>query len=564
MSLNRIVTDSAQFKAGVELLRDLVGMTMGPFGSNVMPVGHNKQSEVFRDGARVVDAYRPYDAIEHTAVQRLRDAAIGTMLAAGDGTSTTTVFLSTLYLTALEKIEALEAENKPVMRRIVAEKVVELISNMRTRLTDMTIKDISDDLLAKVATIAAANNPVIGKKVAELIREVGPKSTIEEGITRGAELETSVIPGYTLDAGVYHRSFLPQNSSDLRIENPYIVLVNDSVLTSDNLAHFMKPYNAVCKKDGMLYPIVFVVTDLGGVALTTFLARQAVDMNGNPVPGMQVPMFAVHAPKEETGQAFEDLAAISGATVIGKNNGVLLNSFDFHKHTGKVTSITISMSRCTIVRPDLKMGAQRAYDGLLERLEALIAAAEDADSAAAITARLSNLKGKVGVVKIPASTQGDASWRFEVVNDAWRAAQSALLHGALPGCGRALMESFSLVVNTDGLSSYSVEERIAIVSLNAACESVIRFVLANAGVGTEDADWIIHDLSHADPQFTLVIDDLFISERQKTDNRTAAKARTLDATEAGVLDSAHAIQNVLLHSAAEFPLWIQTTRWVSE
>ena len=208
--MSTIIKSHALFAEAIAEMRDLVASTMGPFGAAVMLTRQNQPSLIFRDGAQVIRAHMPADAIKGNAVGRLRDAAEATLKAAGDGTSTTTVLLATLYLSVMEQIEEYEKEGQPVVRRLVADRIVEILGQMEKYLVENAIKVISPDgtinmdLLQKVATISANNDPAIGKVVAELVAQIGSEGSVQVEYSKSGELETEKIPGYVFPGGLYH------------------------------------------------------------------------------------------------------------------------------------------------------------------------------------------------------------------------------------------------------------------------------------------------------------------------------------------------------------------------
>ena len=66
------ITDSpTEFIRGIREIRALVGATMGPFGTNVIPTGQQMHSAIWKDGARVIEGYTPNHPIGANAVQRI-------------------------------------------------------------------------------------------------------------------------------------------------------------------------------------------------------------------------------------------------------------------------------------------------------------------------------------------------------------------------------------------------------------------------------------------------------------------------------------------------------------
>lgn len=565
--MERIIINSSEAKAGVKALKDLVGGTMGPYGFNVMPFAQN-MSQVFRDGFKVITTYVPDGVIQLNMVQRLRDAASMTHLLAGDGTSTTTVFLATLYLTALAEIEDSEAGGVKVMRRLVAEKVTMLLTRMVEELEKMAVKDIGDDVLIKVATLAAANDPVIGAKVAEFVRQIGPTGGVmPPEYSRSGKLETEVAPGFVFQAGLYDKGFLPMGGTSVRIDNPVVIVIDDELTLYEDMAPLIHQYEKEYFNKGVQRPLVFICRDMGGVALATMLLRE------HKGTGITLPFYCIRYPQVNPGQFTEDIAAVTGARPINKMKGYLMKNFNMAKDGGEVESMTVNMTRTVISR---KESDSAMYDGLIQRLEKQIEelANADVELLQAAKDRLSALRGMVGVIRIPGATQGALNWKKEVVEDAVRAAQSALTHGVLPGCGRALIAAQMRTFAYEVAEEFdSLELKIAEIAVLEAAHSVFRQVARNAGVSERVLPWLVESFQYnVDVAKTYLVNEDFVKAARHfdadltdlgaTDKGIYMKKSIVDAFDAGVLDSAHAVIVAVKHSMEEFRLWIQTERWV--
>src|SRR5258705_479136 len=106
--------------------------------------------------------------------------------------------------------------------------------------------------LTEVATIAANNNPEIGKKLAEAMDKVGATNgviTIEEGKT--ADTEVVVVQGMQFDRGFLSPHFVTNQEQMLcELENPYILIYEEKVGSAKNLIPLLETISK--KKEPLL------------------------------------------------------------------------------------------------------------------------------------------------------------------------------------------------------------------------------------------------------------------------------------------------------------------------
>lgn len=554
------ITDSpTEFIRGIREIRALVGATMGPFGTNVIPTGQQMHSAIWKDGARVIEGYTPNHPIGANAVQRIRDAAQATLRRAGDGTSTTTVFLSTLYLTAMEMImEAERAQpDQIIVRRLVAEKITAYLDRMIEALQAAAVKDVSHETLIDVATLAGANNRELGEKIAGLIAQIGAKGSVKIEYSKSGELQTDTVPGYAFDGGVYDPSMLPARSSELVLENPYIVLLYDQLLTEIEVANLVGEWTDKVFTKGINQALVIVSPDIDSQALSMLIARTYADPTRG-ITDIKMPVFCIRPPKDVPLEDFyQDLSAVTGGIILNRKKGTRFDHFKLSS-AGQAVRLVTSTGRTTIIGDNEKGSALEA------RITSQLDELDEAGKVVALD-RLARLQAKVGVIRIPGPTQGSVLWSQEVVDDAWRSTQSALEHGVLPGCGRALISAFGAAdledLNTGGLVEYD----IAYSAVTAAAQSIFRIVLANGGIGAEIADmYIEYFASIKDTSLTVVVNEDFIKHvRINWDNPgdSVRIAPVHNAFEIGVLDSALGVIEAVKNSRAEIGLWIQTKHW---
>src|SRR6201993_1126326 len=155
--------------SGVGKLARAVRSTLGPRGRNaVLDKGWGSPT-VTKDGVTVAEEIELGDPYENMGAQLVKEAASKTSDVAGDGTTTATILAEAVYREGLKSIAA-GADPMALTRGIqkAVDKVVEDLHRLAEKVDESDEKEITE-----VATIAANNNPEIGKKLAEAMKLVG-------------------------------------------------------------------------------------------------------------------------------------------------------------------------------------------------------------------------------------------------------------------------------------------------------------------------------------------------------------------------------------------------------
>src|SRR5438046_3797836 len=176
--------------AGVGKLARAVRATLGPRGRNAVIDKGWGSPNVTKDGVTVAEEIELEDPYENMGAQLVKEAASKTSDVAGDGTTTATILAEAIYREGLKSISA-GADPMALTRGVqkAVEKVVDELGRLAEKIDAKDQKEITE-----VATIAANNDPEIGKKLAEAMKLVGATNgviTIEEGKT--AETEGVVV-----------------------------------------------------------------------------------------------------------------------------------------------------------------------------------------------------------------------------------------------------------------------------------------------------------------------------------------------------------------------------------
>ena len=184
----------AALKKGVDQLANAVKVTLGPKGRNVVIDHGFGNPTITKDGVTVAKEIDLEDKFENVGAALVKEVASKTNDTAGDGTTTATVLAQAMINEGLKLVAA--GINPIEIRQGIEKEVGEVINKLKKMSQQISTKEE----IAQVASISA-NDPEIGKIIAEAIESVGNEGviTVEEGQSFGVEKE--VVEGMQFDKG---------------------------------------------------------------------------------------------------------------------------------------------------------------------------------------------------------------------------------------------------------------------------------------------------------------------------------------------------------------------------
>jgi chaperonin GroEL len=249
--------------------------------------------------------------------QVVKQAAIKTGEQAGDGTTTATVLTREIYNQALEAVSN-RSNNAIDIKRGIDKAVKDIVAVLKDKSQDIS----NEDQLKQVATISANNDTEIGTLIATAFDKAGREGviTVEESKTHETTLE--VVEGMQFDRGYKSPYFVTDNGSmTCQLDEPYILMYDGKISAVKELLPILEGVSQQNKS------LLIVAEDIDGEALAAMIV--------NKMRGI-LKCAAVKAPDfgERRTMILEDMAALTGGTVISKQKGMKLD---------KVTLICLEM-----------------------------------------------------------------------------------------------------------------------------------------------------------------------------------------------------------------------------
>jgi len=442
---------------GVDKLAEAVTATLGPAGRNVIIEQAQGNPISTKDGVTVAKAVELKDRVENIGAQIVKQAAIKTADQAGDGTTTSTLLAQAILSEGIDRMKS--GQNAVDLKRGIDSAVKEVVGYLKENSKDIT----DEEQLKQVATISANNDTEVGVLISTAMDKVGRDGvvTIEESRTGETYLET--VEGMQFSRGYKSPYFVTDNSSmQAVLQNP-LVLITDKKL---NQVKELLPILEACSSQNK--NLLIIADDIGGEALSTLVVNK---MRGN------LGVVAVNAPEfgDRKKAVLEDIAVLTGATVISTERGMRLDKFQ-SEWFGEAKKITVSKDSTTII--DAK-GSEEAITARVEEIKTQIDDSKSPYETETLQDRLARFIGGVAIVYVGGHTEVEMKEKKDRVDDALHATKAALEEGILPGGGISLLNASILL--TEMIGSVAEEYQTGYDIVINAIERPFFKILENGG-----------------------------------------------------------------------------------
>ena len=496
-----------KLQAGIDKVNKAVSVTMGPFGRNVLIEKEHGQVVSTKDGVTVAKTITLEDPIENMAATVIKQAAQKTVDAAGDGTTTSTVLAHSIASQALEAT-SYASTNATQVKRGIEEAVKQVVAELKTMSIDIT----DEKQIKQIATLSANGDEEIGELVATAINKVGRDGVVTVEESRSGETSLEVVEGLQFDRG-YKSPYMVTDNNSMQA-----ILTDASILLFDGRISAVKDLLPILERVSQENKSLLIVAeDIDGEALSTLIVNK---MRGIlKVAAVKAPDFG-----ERRTLILEDIATVTGGTVISPSKGMKLDKFNM-TWLGSARTVTVGKETTTIV--DGK-GNNEAIDARIEELKSQIDQANSPYEVERLQDRLAKIIGGVAIINVGGGTEIEMKERKDRIDDALQATKAALEEGILPGAGVALLHARTAITQAkvDGID-FNKGKQIVL----KACGSPFKQILDNAGVNHNE-----------------VLMNLRTSSNTIVPN--IADETLVDAFESGIIDPTKVVRCALENAAA--------------
>jgi chaperonin GroEL len=490
--------------AGITKLVQAVACTLGPHGRNVVIEKEMGNPHSTKDGVTVAKSIVLKDPIENIGAQMVKQASIKTAEQAGDGTTTSTLLAGALVSEGLKAIRT--GVNAVEVKKGMESACRDIIAALKEIRQDIT----SDEQIKQVATISANNDTEIGNLVATAMEKVGRDGIVTVEESRSGETSLEVVEGLQFDRGMKSPYFVTDNNTmQAVLDDPLILIYDGRVTTVKELLPLLERVSSESKS------LLIIAEDIDGEALATMVMNKA--RGALKVCAVKAPDFG-----DRRLQILEDIATLTGGTVISKTRGMSLNKIDM-AYLGNARVVTVGRDTTTIV------DGKGDEEAILARIESIKAQMDKTDSnyeVEKLQERLGKMVGGVAIINVGGANEIEIKEKKDRLDDALQATKAALEEGIVPGSGTVFLELRSKIQFFEGGKNEDQELGKRIVQ--SALKLPFSIILKNAGL---------------DPNAFM-----FSAEEGKAFDIKSQKF--VDAYEAGIIDPAKVTRCALENAVA--------------
>ena len=514
-------TARGQLKDGLSQLAEAVKVTLGPTGKNVILHKSWGSPKVTKDGVSVSKEIELPEPFKNMGAKMVNEVASKTSDVVGDGTTTSTVLAEAIYTEGLKYVTV--GVNPMAIQRGIskaAEAVTKFIESV-----SVPVKGHSD--IAKVATISANNDPLVGEILADAIDKVGSDGVIEVEEGKGMENELNVVEGMQFDKG-YISPYFMTNADTLEavLEDVYILLHEKKISNVRELIPLLEKVAQVGR------PLLIIAEDVEGEALAALVI--------NRLQGV-LKTCAVKAPGfgDRRKAMLADIGISTGGQVITEDLGIKLESIELSQ-LGQAKKIVVDKETTTIIEG---AGKKKDITGRCEQIRNQIEKTTSDYDREKLQERLAKLTGGVAVIKAGAATETEMKERKDLLEDALHATRAAAGEGVVAGGGIVFLRAIPEVEKARARAKG--DEKIGFDIVTNALKAPTTQIVENSG---EQGDVVVAKLL----------------EKGKNIGYNANTGQFVDMFKAGIIDPAKVTRTALEMAASVAGLMLTTNVLVTE
>lgn len=508
-----------KLKKGIDTVATAVSTTLGPKGRNVALDKKFGAPTITHDGVTVAKEIELEDPYENMGAQLFKEAATKTNDIAGDGTTTATVLAQHMVHEGLKNVAA---GANPMQLKVGIEAATQALSE---RIREMAVSIDTMEEIASVASISA-QDPEIGKLIAEVMDKVGKDGVITVEESRGLEFETEYVEGMQFDRGYMSPYFVTDSDTmEAVVEDAYILIHDKKISSAQDIVPILEKLVQIGRKN-----LVVIAEDVDGEALATLVL--------NKLRGM-INALAVKAPGfgDRRKAMLQDIAVLTGGQVITEEMGRKLDSVQI-SDLGRAAKVVSTKDDTTIVDGQGEEGQIKAR---VEQIKVEIDRSTSDYDREKLQERLAKLAGGVAVIRVGAATEVELKEKKHRVEDALSATRAAVEEGIVPGGGVALLNALPAL---DDVEVPGGDQTTGVNILRRALEAPMRKIAENAGMNGD-----------------VIIQNVRRMQEEKDDNKigfNVMDGQYVNMIKAGIIDPAKVTRGAL-ENAASIAAMILTT-----
>ena len=451
-------------KRGVDKIANAVKVTLGPKGRNVVLDKGFGSPTITKDGVTVAKEIELKNKFENIGAELVKEVASKTNDVAGDGTTTATVIAQAIVA---EGFSAVNSGANPLVLKKGMDKAVDWVVDFLNKRK----QKVTGERVREVASISA-NDPEIGKLIADVFKQVGREGVVTVEESQSTEMSKEIVEGMKFDRGFASAYMITNTDRMEAIYEDALLLITDRKISSiQDIVPLLEQLSKSGKRE-----LVIIAEDVDGDALATLVVNK---LRGNFLS------LAIKAPGfgDRKKEMLEDIAAITGGQVISEEKGMKIENVELSM-LGKAHRVVATKEDTIIIGGK---GKKADIDKRVSQLKAQLAKSTSDFDKEKLQERIAKLSGGVAVIRVGATTETELKEKKFRIEDAVNATRAALEEGIVAGGGVALFEAARAldVKAVKGVSEFGDEAK-GVAVIRAVLEKPLRAIAENAGKDPND------------------------------------------------------------------------------
>jgi chaperonin GroEL len=463
--LNQIIFGAEareKIKLGVDQLANAVKPTYGAKGRNVIISLNAMKPKVTKDGVTVAKSIELNDPVENIGAQMVKEAASKTNDMAGDGTTTATILTQAIVehgFILIKPEHNINAVKKGLDNATIV--VVQALKKLSKKAKTQKTK-------AQIATISANGDKEIGNLVADTLTRVGDNGVVTVEDSSGTDTTVEFSDGMEFDNG-YLSSYFVTNHTKATTEfiNPLVLLYDGYLQDIKEILHLLK-FSVTSAR-----PLLIIAEDVESVTLNTLAYNCS---NGElKVACVKAPGFG-----ERRRAAFDDIAALTGAIVVSKEEGGKLL---------EVTESVLGSAEKALIKKDTTtitggLGNKQAIEDQIGLIKMQISIEPEGRERDHKESRLSKLTGGAAIIMVGGFSEVEKREKGERITDALCATRAAIAEGYIAGGGVSYIQAAKKILD---MNIVHKDEQVGHNILHSALHEPFIQIMRNAGLNENES-----------------------------------------------------------------------------
>jgi len=443
-------------RKGVETLTDVVGVTLGPKGRHVGIDASFGAPKITNDGNSIAADVEVKDQYIEMGVSMGKEVASKMKEKCGDGTTSSLLLLGGLVDHGVKNIAS---GTSPIQLKrgmeIACEAIIAQLEKGKSEIK-------KDQEIEEIATASASGIEEVGKMIAEAFRQVGKTGVISIEEAKGTESVIELVEGMQFDRG-YLSSYFCTNTEKMtcEMESPRFLITDQKITSAQEILPLLQA------AAGSAQQLIIIADEIEGDALSTLVVNK---LRGT------LKICAVKAPGfgDRRKALLQDIATLTGATLISEETGTLLKDAD-SSFLGGSEKIEITKDTTTIVNGE---GKSEAVQERVQQIENEIKNTTSSYDQEKLEERKAKLSGGVAVIRVGAATEPAMKQKKQLFEDSLNSTRAAVEEGVVTGGGIALLRAAKAAEKELKLGK---EEQLGAEIAFSACETPFRRLVENSG-----------------------------------------------------------------------------------